>query len=52
MAYKYAMAYAANGDARHARQALAIIAGWVRTNKVFGLKGKNGPLEAGWCAHS
>ena len=50
MAYKYAMAYLATGDERHAELALRVVGEWARTNTVFGLKGKNGPLEAGWCA--
>lgn len=44
MAYKQAMAYFATRDVRYARQALAILLGWARTNTVFGLKYRNGPL--------
>jgi len=47
-AYKSAMAYAATGDERHAVKAMDIIQMWSRSNKVFGLRNKNGPLEAGW----
>jgi hypothetical protein len=48
MAYKEAMAYAATGDERHAQLAMDIIQAWATKNKVFGLKNKNGPLEAAW----
>jgi hypothetical protein len=47
-AYKQAMAYAISGDERHARNSLDIMLAWARTNKVFGLRNKNGPLEAAW----
>ena len=51
MAYRHAMAFAATGDKRHARQAAAIVDAWARTNKEFGPPDRNGPLEAAWsCA--
>ncbi|GBF90830.1 hypothetical protein Rsub_03684 [Raphidocelis subcapitata] len=51
MSYRHAMAYAATGDARHAEQAMEIIQAWATTNKEFGPKDRNGPLEAAWsCA--
>lgn len=49
-AYKQAMAYAITKDDRHARNAMRIVTAWAKTNKKFGLKSKNGPLEAAWCA--
>lgn len=48
MAYKYAMAYIATGNARYAEQSLNITRAWATTNKIFGLRNRNGPLEAGW----
>jgi hypothetical protein len=48
MSYRHAMAYAATGDARHAEQAMDIIQAWATTNKEFGPKERNGPLEAAW----
>jgi hypothetical protein len=47
-AYKHAAAYAATRDARHAEDALRIIRAWASANKEFGIRNKNGPLEAGW----
>ncbi|GBF87978.1 hypothetical protein Rsub_00690 [Raphidocelis subcapitata] len=51
-AYKQAMAYAITKDDRHAKNAMKIVTAWAKTNKKFGLKSKNGPLEAAWGAAS
>lgn len=48
MAYKQAVAWWATGDRRHAKTAIDIIAAWTRSNSHFGMKTRNGPLEAGW----
>jgi hypothetical protein len=45
---KQATAYLATGDERYMANALNIIDTWARTNKVWGQKEQNGPLEAGW----
>jgi hypothetical protein len=50
MAHKSALAYAATGDERYARQAAGILSAWAATNKEFGVQGANGPLEAAWWA--
>jgi hypothetical protein len=42
------MAYLATGDEAYMDNALRIIDAWARTNKVWGQKEQNGPLEAGW----
>jgi hypothetical protein len=47
-AYKQALAYAATGDARYAEESLKIMLAWATTNRVWGVKHKNGPLEAAW----
>lgn len=52
MAYKNAVAYAATGDERFAVRAMEAVQAWARTNKVFGLAERNGPLEAAWCARA
>ena len=48
MSYKSAMAYAATGDERYAIQAMGAVQAWAKTNVVFGLEERNGPLEAAW----
>lgn len=48
MAYKSALAFVATGDERYAVQAMNAVQAWARTNKVFGLSDRNGPLEAAW----
>lgn len=48
MAYKQALAYFATGDQRYASQSAAILTAWSSSNTVFGLRNKNGPLEAAW----
>lgn len=51
MAYRYAVAYVATGDARHAENAAGVLRAWLSANRAFGLKAANGPLEAAWgCA--
>lgn len=48
MAYKQAVAWWATGDARHAQAAIDIIAAWAGNSTHWGVKTRNGPLEAGW----
>lgn len=48
MAYKQAAAYAANKNTAHAQQAIRALTSWASTNAVFGLRHRNGPLEAAW----
>ena len=42
------MAWYVTRDESYAQQALDTLMAWARTNQVFGLKDKNGPLEAAW----
>ena len=46
MSYRSALAYVATGDERYAAQAMAVVTAWAKTNSVFGLPDRNGPLEA------
>lgn len=48
MAYKQAMAWWTTGDKRYAEAALDIIAAWAGNRTHWGVKTRNGPLEAGW----
>jgi hypothetical protein len=48
MAYKQAVAWWATGDSRHASAALDIISAWSSNSSTWGMKTRNGPLEAGW----
>jgi hypothetical protein len=48
MAYKQAVAWWATGDSRHASAALEIISAWSSNSSTWGMKTRNGPLEAGW----
>lgn len=48
---KQAVAYLATGQQAYMANALRIVDVWAATNKVWGVKEQNGPLEAGWaCA--
>ena len=48
MAYKQAVAWWATGDDRHAKAAFEIVAAWTRNSSRWGVKTRNGPLEAAW----
>jgi hypothetical protein len=52
MSYKQAVAFIATGDAAYATAALATLTRWAATNTVFGLRHRNGPLEAAWAVGS
>lgn len=48
MSYKMALAWHVTGDERYANKVFDICDAWARTNKEWGVRGENGPLEAGW----
>uniref|UniRef100_A0A383V947 Alginate lyase domain-containing protein n=1 Tax=Tetradesmus obliquus TaxID=3088 RepID=A0A383V947_TETOB len=48
MSYKMAMAWHVTGDDRYANKVLQIVDAHASTNKEWGLRHENGPLEAGW----
>jgi hypothetical protein len=48
MAYKQAVAWWATDDDRHLRAAVDIVAAWGSNSSRWGVKTRNGPLEAAW----
>lgn len=48
MACKQAVAWWATGDSRHSANAAEIVAAWARNSSRWGVKTRNGPLEAAW----